>query len=326
MDRRDVNLIQPKGRGRWHVVAVVLLTIANQECARAVRITDEPAYRDHFMPFCATLGLQLMSAGLRGVHVAPNNIPLLREEFLRLKRHVLKTWFFKPKRMKLHIPHACDVGVSELDRFASEGVGQLYFLSSYRPQEATGLEPFDHEALWPLGRPYEFRPYIEPLFSLTSMTDWSELAARCRSFGWKADADFPDDDVWLLGDRLRFCVGHSDANEERPFGFVFVYFFEDVREPGMAEFYPPGRSDYDRAYATALSQIREVIGDPAAQGEYRYHFRSDRPYHYAIWPGEAGVLILRQDEIDIQFGMDVNLWVQPWSPEEPLPVPPIDWS
>jgi hypothetical protein len=91
----------------------------------------------------------------------------------------------------------------------------------------------------------------------------------------------------------------------------------------MAAYYDPGRRDFDLAFERAKSRITESLGLPWAQGQYVHDHRPDWTYSYATWPGPAGVLILRQDELDIQFGMEVNVWVQPWDSATPLPTPPI---
>ncbi len=303
-------------------MAVVLLTIDDDGPKHAVRITDEPAYRDHFLPFCTSLGLRLMSSALAGIRINPSDIASLREEFVRLKYHVAKLWFPKPRWIAKHIPWACEVALSELDAFSAKRSGQLYLVTSYRPQQATGLQPFDHETLMPLGVPIDIRPFVRQLFSLTAIPDWGGINKRCRSFGWKQDDAYPEDSLWFLGDKLRLCT-EAGTSSGQAFAFVVLYFFDELG-PEMADFCPPGRADYDRAYETSESQVAAVLGDPATRGEYRYPFRSEWPYRYAIWPGEAGVLILRQDELDIQFGMDVNLWVQPWDPATPLPTLPIE--
>jgi hypothetical protein len=69
------------------------------------------------------------------------------------------------------------------------------------------------------------------------------------------------------------------------------------------------REPFDDAYRSLAERIATIVGPPTSVGEYRYPHREDWPYSYSWWSLEDAALVLVQDEFDIQFGMDVTLWV-----------------
>ena len=306
-------------------MAVVFLKVLDGRPGEVWHIAGEPTFEQHILPLCLALGLRLLPSALQGFRVSPDDVLVLRDDFVRLRHHVSNRWLLKPKFLRKRVPGACDAAMRALNAIADDPGGEWFLLSSYRPQHATGLEPFDTESLMTLGEPVDVSPCLQELYSLTSLAEWRGATGRCKSFGWAVDEERPDDGVaWFLpAPGLRVYVD-TGATAARPFGCLVLYRFEEVA-PEMAEFYRAGRADYDGAYDRVLSTVIASLGEPVARGDYRHAHRPEWPYHYADWPGEAGVLILRQDELDIQCGMDVNLWVQPWDPSEPLPKPPIDF-
>lgn len=87
-----------------------------------------------------------------------------------------------------------------------------------------------------------------------------------------------------------------------PWAFVPLFYFEGYGE---------GRQPFDQAFCALAEQFAGVLGAAARSGEYSYPHRAGWPYLFAGWCLPDATLILVQDEFDIQFGMDVTLWVQP---------------
>jgi hypothetical protein len=305
-------------------MAIVLLQLRADGHKKATRITDEPCFKAQFLPLCGTLGMNLLPRALQGLRVDSSDLMALRHELTCLQRWAAGPLLRKRDSFRKHVSWASQVALDVLNEAAADPAVELFLVSSYRPQEATGLKPFDHETLTPLGEPTDVAPALRPLYSLTSLSDWTTVVDRCKSFGWRVAEEEPDAGYarFLIGEHLGIYAD-TGAGGGRPFAYGVLYWFHQLG-PEMAEFYPsPGRSDYDRAYKRSRLTIEALLGAPAAQGEYRYDFRPDWPYRYAVWTGDAGVLILRQDELDIQMGMDINVWVQPWNPSDPVPSPPI---
>jgi hypothetical protein len=73
-------------------------------------------------------------------------------------------------------------------------------------------------------------------------------------------------------------------------------------------------------YAQFSDQLEVILGPPSRTGSYYYHHRRECPYSFSWWGLKDASLALVQDEHDIQFGMDVSLWVLPEGIEVRLPI------
>jgi hypothetical protein len=202
-------------------------------------------------------------------------------------------------------------------------------VSSYAPPTATGLAPFDHETLMPFGEPVDISPYIGPIFSLTARPfEYAGLIQRCKRLGWKVEEEENGDDFgycWFrLARSLRFGV---DAGIGRggPLALAYLYHYDEGGEMGLKPnpYYRTGREDYARAFEKAQSAAEIVLGQPAERGQYQYDSSPECRYGYATWAGDAAALVIKQDDIDPQFGMDVDLWIASRTSERPLPRPPF---
>jgi hypothetical protein len=131
----------------------------------------------------------------------------------------------------------------------------------------------------------------------------------CETAGWQLVDDEPD-----LG-YLRYSLAPGASSEERrllsvliaesnkpPFAFVPLFFFE---------VYDRCREPFDLAFRTIAEQLARLLGAATRSGEYSYSHRADWSYLFAGWSLADTTLVLVQDEFDIQFGMDVTLWVLP---------------
>lgn len=131
----------------------------------------------------------------------------------------------------------------------------------------------------------------------------------CEAAGWRLVDDEPDlgyvrYDLQLAADSdeqrpLSVLIAESNSP---PWGFIPLFYFEG---------YEQGRQPFDRAFRVLTGQLAGFLGAAARSGEYSYPHRAGWPYSFVGWCLPDATLVLVQDEFDIQFGMDVTLWVQP---------------
>jgi hypothetical protein len=138
---------------------------------------------------------------------------------------------------------------------------------------------------------------------------YAATKALCDSAGWRLVDDEPE-----LG-YVRYDILLADGSRERrplsvriaesdspPWAFVPLFYFEEEDEH---------REPFDMAFRTIGGQLERFLGSAVRSGEYSYPHRAEWPYLFAGWGLPDATLVLVQDEFDIQFGMDVTLWVQP---------------
>jgi hypothetical protein len=138
---------------------------------------------------------------------------------------------------------------------------------------------------------------------------YAPTKALCDSAGWRLVDDEPDlgyvrYDVLLAADsdeRRPLSVLIAESNTP-PWAFVPLFYFEG---------YDEGREPFDRAFRALAEQLAGFLGAAARPGEYSYPHRAGWSYSFAGWSLAEATLVLVQDEFEIQFGMDVTLWVQP---------------
>jgi len=138
---------------------------------------------------------------------------------------------------------------------------------------------------------------------------YAPTKALCEAAGWRLVDDEPD-----LGYVRYDMLLAAGSDERRPFSvliaesgnpqwaFVPLFYFEE---------YDEGREPFDRAFRTLAEQLAGFLGAAARSGEYSSPHRTGWSYSFAGWSLADATLVLVQDEFDIQFGMDVTLWVQP---------------
>lgn len=98
---------------------------------------------------------------------------------------------------------------------------------------------------------------------------------------------------------------------QRPRAFVPLFYFDD---------YESEREEFDEAFRILSQQLAGTLGPPSESGSYNYPHRMDWSYFYSWWALPDATFVLGQDEFDIQFGMDVSLWVFPAGESVRLPV------
>jgi hypothetical protein len=139
---------------------------------------------------------------------------------------------------------------------------------------------------------------------------YASSKAMCEAVGWKLVDDEPD----LGYVRYTMRLGGVGPDQRRllsvqiaeagnpPWAFVPLFYFEE---------YDEGREPFDRAFRSLSGHLAGFLGAASQVGSYTYRHRAGWSYSFAGWALADATLLLVQDELDIQFGMDVTLWVQP---------------
>ena len=138
---------------------------------------------------------------------------------------------------------------------------------------------------------------------------YASTKALCEAAGWRLVDDKPDlgyvryDMLLAAGSKGRrpLSVLIAESNSP-PWAFVPLFYFEE---------YDERRAPFDRAFRTLAEQLAGFLAAATRSGEYSYPHRAGWSYSFAGWSLADATLVLVQDEFDIQFGMDVTLWVQP---------------
>jgi len=147
---------------------------------------------------------------------------------------------------------------------------------------------------------------------------YAQTKELARAAGWNLV-----DDEWDLG-YLRFDIPFA-AGQDPPSSLV-IEVQESGRPPRAVvtlfyfEDYKVDRGPFDEAFRGLAAQLVGVLGAPAQCGEYSYPHRAGWSYSYASWSLADVTFVLVQDELDIQFGMDVSLWVLPAGAAVNVPV------
>jgi hypothetical protein len=139
-----------------------------------------------------------------------------------------------------------------------------------------------------------------------------------KAAGWK----LVDDEFDLGFVAFNMCLGPDKDVSSRlavevcergrsPRAFVPLFYFDD---------YDVRRELFDEAYRSLSEQLTRVLGSSSSSGEYDYPHRKSWNYSYNCWSLADATLVLVQDEFDIQFGMDVTLWVLPMGTPVKVPV------
>jgi len=112
------------------------------------------------------------------------------------------------------------------------------------------------------------------------------------------------------GERRSFFVLIAE-NRYSPCAFVPLYYSDE---------YEKDRGPFDAAFGSLTEQLAGFLVTAPRSGVYSYAHRPEWSYSFAGWSLNDLTLRLVQDEFDIQFGMDVTLWVQPAGAATEAPV------
>jgi len=170
---------------------------------------------------------------------------------------------------------------------------------------------------------------VRELFELTQ-TDFGADAFKdtCQEFA-EFDAENSDEDLWhfQIGE-IDFKVSlfvettgrkKADGNPElRILGvsnaiasLVWWDSWDDRNSPAFES----ERKSFDEQYFASLAQVEKILGVPAHTGQDA----DARGHRFAYWRGKNGLLIVQQSALDLEFGCDINIWIQPWLGPNPVP-------
>lgn len=171
------------------------------------------------------------------------------------------------------------------------------------------------------------------LFWLTeSDFRFEEVVERCRGWGWSTSEVDPVLGVarFLLNDTREavFISREAVGSNGRASLWLPLCYWPDDEDAHASNGQQGretclGREDFDARFETACEELTVALGPPSARGKFEYEHRPGWPYSYAVWRGERGFVVLQQDELDIQFGFDMSIWVLSGGKGEKLPSFPL---
>lgn len=147
---------------------------------------------------------------------------------------------------------------------------------------------------------------------------------RWRAFGWTCQRRIIDlFSVRLQINRRLVLWFHFDGAEVKCGALPFCYWENyKSRHHTVAASYRKERSVFNALYDDALGKTRDVAGRPFRVGRDT----DDLRFRYSVWRTEYGLLILQQCAFDIQFGVEINFWLEPLGKERFAPGRTlIDW-
>lgn len=186
----------------------------------------------------------------------------------------------------------------------------------------------------------QFQPPVTALYRLTD-SDFQPAAFKtaCESFA-HFDSEMSDHDLWqfqlhqecsllvaLWSDRS----GANKRSECQPgqasrvscavLSFCWWETWEKTEHKTLRS-YNDERALYDGEFLAELERARKALGEPHILGRDK----DENAHRFALWRGKNGLLVLQQSANDLQFGCDINYWIQNWTGGDPKPTSPfIDW-
>lgn len=167
----------------------------------------------------------------------------------------------------------------------------------------------------------DFVPPVTELFKLTEAEFApASFKSACEKFS-RFDEPSSDDDLWnfYLPDTVETYLTVSVYLQSQeptaiicaifPFCWWETYSRKDHKDDKS---FHREQNEFNRIYEEELKHAIDEIGQPEHQGA-----DSKEPRHkYAIWRGKNALLILQQSDHDVQFGYNINYWIQPWNREK----------
>lgn len=143
--------------------------------------------------------------------------------------------------------------------------------------------------------------------------DYTETKRLCSGAGWQLVQDEPDVGfvqyfLWLgpgLDNRRLLSIGTPEIGGP-PHIYLPLFYFPDEEGGDPAEH---DRTSFDEAYRRLSDGMAVILGAAWREGTYEYLHCPGWPYSFRAWRFPEAQVILLQDEHDIQFGMDVSLWL-----------------
>lgn len=153
---------------------------------------------------------------------------------------------------------------------------------------------------------------------------FAAFRSQWQAFGWSYIPDSSDAFGFYvtINDQLRLLVQPSGGRigcATLPFCYWERYHPEN--HPTI-ESYRQARQGYDRIYEQVFQTTVAALDPPQYVGR-----DIDTDAHsYAVWRSEHALLLLQQCAFDVQFGVEINFWLEPHHGETFVPTSPlVDW-
>lgn len=177
------------------------------------------------------------------------------------------------------------------------------------------------------GVPRDVGPYSRQLFELTSL-EWTphEIRLACAMNGWPVEPI-----RWgvpglraKLGESFELFFRFRDAQSDAHARMLLYLHWEGNywRDEEYGDF---GSIDFDQAFESSRDTMVQILGLPEIDGSHAVGWARKEPhYHFSIWRGERGLLILQQGELDLACGgRDLSVCLHPWAVDWPTPRMPL---
>lgn len=161
--------------------------------------------------------------------------------------------------------------------------------------------------------------------------EMSAFRQRWQEFGWVYTPN-SDDEFWFRvpvvddPDNLSLQVIPRDQKIDHAL-LTFCYWERYAPEcHDSPEAHQAEERAYHAAYDRVRQQVSRMLGPPRREGEDLPITHEVEHYRHAVWPGETALVILQECGFDMEFGLEINLWLEPCSLSEFTPSQPlIDW-
>lgn len=166
---------------------------------------------------------------------------------------------------------------------------------------------------------------VRRLFELACTPfELSAFQNQWEIFGWEYQP--------RVGDEFGFSVRVSDvfSMAVNPLGNRVVsarlpFYYWERYDPEFCD----SKTEFERgreAYRAEFEAVQELAQRILSPPVIRWRDADQDAHEAMAWAGQHGVLILQQAGLDLQYGMELNFWLEPCTVEEFTPETPlIDW-
>jgi hypothetical protein len=147
---------------------------------------------------------------------------------------------------------------------------------------------------------------------------------RWERFGWKYEPSAGDEfGFWVkVSDDLSMMV--NPLGNQIGWATLPFYYWENYElELGDTTIdYERGRESYRAEFEAAEELTQRILSPPAL----RWRDADQEAHEAMVWAGQHGLMILQQAGFDLQYGMELNFWLERCTMEDFTPETPlIDW-
>lgn len=158
-----------------------------------------------------------------------------------------------------------------------------------------------------------FEPFLDKVEEVANSSFAFDAALKyCEKNGWSVEDKLEGSGIdAYIADGLKISWVLFNDPPAFPSAIVYLYWY-DPDDPEFETYKQPREVGFDEPYEEAVRLITQKWGKPDRQAVWETQAYDDGSHQFAVWRRGNGVVLLEQAEIDIQFGMDINLWLAPW--------------